>query len=708
MKALRRQDGFTLVDILIAVALVGIVTAMAIPMADSAARGYRMKGDAQGLANVVSLAKMRAASRFSRARVRADLAANSYRLEVWDKAASTWVLDDGVVPLSPGVTFGFGALATPPPNTQDAIGQSPLCSGATSLTANPIANSACIVFNSRGVPSRWRRRAARRQRALHHGRHGRTRHDRYSDPPRQTVVVERGRIRMGKAMRQRMVCSASENRSCRSAAGFSLLETVFALGILLVVAVGVLPLGVIAVSTTENQGHLMARSTEYAQDKMEQLLALAYGDSTSDTRVFPATFARREWSCDWRQRGPRRTRRTVRRLPRHQRQRIAVQRRRTGQLVLPACVAGRESKRQPEAGDGHRDRPCIGGGRGRLDSALHRHLTEDVSLLGEAGVIRIIGTDPRDARGFSIVEAMIATTVLMVVCATVMRGVLGLTDVSRLVSNRTDMHNGVRNATELLTQEVGQAGRISLPGPVSLAAAGVEGDGTITVTSTAGMFVGEKLQIGSDNEQETIVVGAINGAVITLAAAVPPGLRYPHVAATPVMAPGGFAAGVVPSNTANGSTPNRLKIFGDIHDDGNMVYVEYWCDIANGRLYRNSMTINPAPANKPVPTVEQILIDNIEQNPDGTPCFTYQTKVVTGTTFVVDVAITLTVRTQQRDKNTNDFQRETKALLNVSPRNVFNTWQMASLDIDNRVQPTPATVTGLLADPVEAVVVVDP
>ena len=149
----------------------------------------------------------------------------------------------------------------------------------------------------------------------------------------------------------------------------------------------------------------------------------------------------------------------------------------------------------------------------------------------------------------------------------------------------------------------------------------------------------------------------------------------------------------------NGSTPNRLKIFGDIHDDGNMVYVEFWCDTANGRLYRNSMPISPPPANKPVPGVEQILIDNIEANPDGTPCFTYQTKTVTGTTFVVDVAITLTVRTQQRDKNTNDFQRETKALLNVSPRNVFNTWQMASLDIDNRVQPTPASVTGASPGP---------
>jgi type II secretory pathway pseudopilin PulG len=71
--------------------------------------------------------------------------------------------------------------------------------------------------------------------------------------------------------------------------GFSLIETVFALGLLLVVALGLLPLGIIATTTTENMGHLSARTTEYAQDKLEQLLALSYGDTTSDTRVFPAT-----------------------------------------------------------------------------------------------------------------------------------------------------------------------------------------------------------------------------------------------------------------------------------------------------------------------------------------------------------------------------------------------------------------------------------
>jgi len=71
--------------------------------------------------------------------------------------------------------------------------------------------------------------------------------------------------------------------------GFTLLETVFALSMLLIVAAGIMPLGLVAVKTTENQGHLAARTTEYAQDKLEQLMALSYGDSATDTRVFPAT-----------------------------------------------------------------------------------------------------------------------------------------------------------------------------------------------------------------------------------------------------------------------------------------------------------------------------------------------------------------------------------------------------------------------------------
>lgn len=74
-------------------------------------------------------------------------------------------------------------------------------------------------------------------------------------------------------------------------AGISLIETVFATTLLLVVLAGLGSMGIVGLTATENQGHLAARATEYAQDKMEQMLSLAWGDETSDTRVFPAVNA---------------------------------------------------------------------------------------------------------------------------------------------------------------------------------------------------------------------------------------------------------------------------------------------------------------------------------------------------------------------------------------------------------------------------------
>jgi hypothetical protein len=309
--------------------------------------------------------------------------------------------------------------------------------------------------------------------------------------------------------------------------------------------------------------------------------------------------------------------------------------------------------------------------------------------------------------GFSLPEMLVSIAVLMVVSGTVMKGILDVGDVSRTVSNRTDMHSGVRNATELLTQEIGQAGRISLPGRVTLAAAAAMGSTTLTVASTVtataattGMFAGEQLLLGTGDTQEPVVVSAVTDTTVTLTA----GLAWSHVAAEPVVVVGGFREGVIPPAAAgfpNGSTASVLKIFGDIHDDGRMVYVEYTCDLGTGRLYRNSMAYDGGV--KPAPTVEQVLIDNIQQNPPDpvtgiiTPCFTYQTQTVVGQLYVVDVAVTLTILSQNRDRNTGNFQRETKALLNVSPRNVFNVWQMASLGMNNYIQPIPPAVTQLLA-----------
>jgi hypothetical protein len=79
--------------------------------------------------------------------------------------------------------------------------------------------------------------------------------------------------------------------------GTTIIEVVIASAILVTLMAGLMSLAGLAISTTENQGHLAARTTEYAQDKMEQLLALAWTDGDppaltgSDTTVFPATNA---------------------------------------------------------------------------------------------------------------------------------------------------------------------------------------------------------------------------------------------------------------------------------------------------------------------------------------------------------------------------------------------------------------------------------
>jgi hypothetical protein len=83
-------------------------------------------------------------------------------------------------------------------------------------------------------------------------------------------------------------CTQIRNAKSKREAGVSLIETLVALCLLMIAAAGIMTLATVAMSTTETQGHLAARTAEYAQDKMEQLLALQYLDTCTDTTVFPA------------------------------------------------------------------------------------------------------------------------------------------------------------------------------------------------------------------------------------------------------------------------------------------------------------------------------------------------------------------------------------------------------------------------------------
>lgn len=77
------------------------------------------------------------------------------------------------------------------------------------------------------------------------------------------------------------------NKSTRSQRGVTLIETMLAAAILIIVVVGLLPVLVMGFQTTEQQGNIATRTSEYAQDKMESLLNLNFTDGTTDTTVFP-------------------------------------------------------------------------------------------------------------------------------------------------------------------------------------------------------------------------------------------------------------------------------------------------------------------------------------------------------------------------------------------------------------------------------------
>jgi len=294
----------------------------------------------------------------------------------------------------------------------------------------------------------------------------------------------------------------------------------------------------------------------------------------------------------------------------------------------------------------------------------------------------------RSQAGFSLIEALIATAILLILFGAATNGLNQTAIFSKVVGNRTEMHGSVRGATELMQQEIGQAGRIALPGPIATTAGVLKGNNPVALSTVAGLFVGAQIVVGTNDQTETVTISAIAGNTVTAV------FLIDHLAAEPVQVFGGFGTGVVPPSMTNGSTGTVLKLYGDVNDDGNMMYIEYTCDATTASLYRNVMAWDAGA--KPAKTASMVILNNVIANPNNSPCFTYQTEIVGANTFVTGVAVTLSVRSQQKDHFSKTFQQATKTLLNVSPRNIFLVWSMVSIGVSNRLQPMPPTITALL------------
>ncbi|MBI3934371.1 MAG: prepilin-type N-terminal cleavage/methylation domain-containing protein [Acidobacteria bacterium] len=153
MARVRKQEGFSLIELMIVVAIALVIAGFAVPAFMQTLRNFRIAGDARSMNGELLTAKMRAAARFTRTRVQFVRATRQFRSQWWDKTlnggAGGWADEAVGAPqvLSEGVTFGDGGVANNPEGNPIGFADPCLDDGGV-----PIAGTACIVFNSRGFP----------------------------------------------------------------------------------------------------------------------------------------------------------------------------------------------------------------------------------------------------------------------------------------------------------------------------------------------------------------------------------------------------------------------------------------------------------------------------------------------------------------------------------------------------------------------------
>jgi Tfp pilus assembly protein PilV len=87
---------------------------------------------------------------------------------------------------------------------------------------------------------------------------------------------------------ERDLTAARRSDRCPADAGFTLIEVAIAILILMVGVTSVVGAIGLGVGVNKAEGEISSRVTTYAQDKVEELMRLAYTDTATDTAVVPA------------------------------------------------------------------------------------------------------------------------------------------------------------------------------------------------------------------------------------------------------------------------------------------------------------------------------------------------------------------------------------------------------------------------------------
>lgn len=148
-ESVRIQRGFSLIQLLVVVSVICIVAAIALPSLLNSTRPMKLRNDAHALANLITMARMRASTEFAHVEVacttnvtpaycilESSAFPNTTSFSVGSEAQKIY--------LSQGVSFGIPSSITTNVMNQTTAYQGDAAEG---VTTNPT-----IPFNSRGLP----------------------------------------------------------------------------------------------------------------------------------------------------------------------------------------------------------------------------------------------------------------------------------------------------------------------------------------------------------------------------------------------------------------------------------------------------------------------------------------------------------------------------------------------------------------------------
>ena len=133
----RHERGFSMLEVLVVILIMGIIAAFALPNALNFVRAYRLHADASAIASQLNVAPFRATSQYTPYRINFNIGANTFTMDRLNSSYSSPITEFGALPLSQGITL----LSNCPVEAKP---------GNVSATFDGI--SPAMNFNTRGLP----------------------------------------------------------------------------------------------------------------------------------------------------------------------------------------------------------------------------------------------------------------------------------------------------------------------------------------------------------------------------------------------------------------------------------------------------------------------------------------------------------------------------------------------------------------------------